>query len=146
MRPLALSLNDIQGDVLEGLPKNVENYLFFKITNPVSYKSSAGQYLTRKVTTAEEVHQQELALERKKKLGQRNGQPFHGLNLGFTKEGVTQLLGTSRPKMDPSFERGADHSDTAAALNDPPRSRWLPKFVADRIDGVFLITGPEQRS
>jgi hypothetical protein len=29
MRPLALDLNEIQGDVLIGLQKNAENFIFF---------------------------------------------------------------------------------------------------------------------
>jgi Dyp-type peroxidase family len=31
-------------------------------------------------------------------------------------------------------------------LNDPPSSTWVKKFVSDRIDGVFLITGPDRPS
>jgi Dyp-type peroxidase family len=64
------------------------------------------------------------------------------LNLAFTKDGMTQLLGPRRPQLDPSFERGADHPLTLATLNDPPPEKWVRGFVSDRIDGVFLITGP----
>src|SRR5262249_16876477 len=68
------------------------------------------------------------------------------LNLSFTKDGITQLIGADRPRLDPSFERGADHPDTTGTLHDPPKSRWLPKFAADRIHGVFLITAPDPAS
>jgi Dyp-type peroxidase family len=71
---------------------------------------------------------------------------FHGINLGFSKDGLTQLLGAGRPALDPAFERGADHPDTTAALNDPPKSQWLAKFSSDRIDGVLLTTGPDRSS
>jgi Dyp-type peroxidase family len=71
---------------------------------------------------------------------------LHGLNLGFTKDGLTQLLDSGRPTLDLAFERGADHPDTIATLHDLPKSHWLPKFVSDRIDGVFLITGPNPSS
>jgi Dyp-type peroxidase family len=66
-----------------------------------------------------------------------------GLNLGFTWEGLTQLLGPGRPRLDPAFERGADHSETIVALNDPPPSKWVRDFLSDRIDGIFLIAGPD---
>jgi hypothetical protein len=33
-----LHLNDIQGDVLEGLQKNSENFIFFKIADVAAFK------------------------------------------------------------------------------------------------------------
>lgn len=65
-----------------------------------------------------------------------------GINLGFTSNGLTQLFGSHRPQFDPSFERGANHPDTIAILNDPAPSTWVKGFLSDRIDGVLLITGP----
>jgi Dyp-type peroxidase family len=58
---------------------------------------------------------------------------------------LTQLLGPDRPRLDVSFERGAYHPETIEALHDPPLSKWLPGFRSDRIDGVFLVTGPDPR-
>ena len=59
---------------------------------------------------------------------------------------MTCLLGGGRPKLDPSFEKGADHPDVTANLHDPQRSLWLSEFIADRIDAVFLVAGPDTRS
>src|SRR5437868_4696102 len=67
-----------------------------------------------------------------------------GLNLGFTSDGLTQLLGAGRPQLDPSFERGADTRETIERLYDPPSSAWLRQFRSDRIDGIFLVTGPRE--
>jgi deferrochelatase/peroxidase EfeB len=75
-----------------------------------------------------------------------------GLNVGFTKNGLDQLLGTSRPRLvvqkngesDDHFELGADDPGVVTGLNDPERSQWLPRFTSDRIDGVLLLTGPNQ--
>ena len=141
-----LDLDEIQGDVLESLPKNIENFAFFKIINTATFKSLVRRYISDRITTAERVHQWQLIIQRRKKLGHRISDRFQGLNLGLTKDGITQLIGAKRPKLDSSFERGADHPETITSLNDPPRSDWVRNFVSDRIDGVFLITGPDRPS
>jgi Dyp-type peroxidase family len=138
-----LDLNEIQGDVLEGLQKNFENFIFFKIINPILLKNLMKHHTTSRITNAHRARQQELIVQRRKKLGQRTFERFQGLNLGFTKDGIGQLIRIDGLKFDPAFERGAGDVDTITNLNDPPKSRWAPKFVSDRIDGVFLITGPD---
>src|SRR6516165_4243200 len=91
-----------------------------------------------------QAQQRESIIQRHQQRGQGPRARFYGLNLSFTKDGITQLVGERRPRLDASFERGADHPDTIKALNDPPKSLWLPRFAADRIDGVFLVTGPDR--
>jgi deferrochelatase/peroxidase EfeB len=54
------------------------------------------------------------------------------------------LLGTNRTQLDPSFERGAADPATISALNDPATSTCVKKFLSDRIDGVFFVTGPDK--
>jgi Dyp-type peroxidase family len=141
-----LDLGEIQGDVLESLQKDAENFIFFKITNASVFKSRVKQPIACRVTSAECVHERWLKIAHHQRLGQRGRQPFDGLNLGLSKDGLTQLLGVRRPTLDPAFERGADHPHTISTLRDPPRSHWLAKFISDRIDGVFLITGPNLSS
>jgi len=146
MSPLTLDLKDIQGDVLIGLQKDAENFIFFKVVDVAAFKTLVRGYILRRTTSSERTKQWELLIQRRKGLGQRIFGSFHGLNLGFTNDGMTQLIRGSRPKLDPAFERGAGHDDTIRILHDPPRVAWLPKFVSDRIDGVFLITGPNRSS
>src|SRR5947207_168778 len=57
--------------------------------------------------------------------------PFIGVNLGFTRAGLTQILSAGRPRLDPSFERGADDPATIDRLHDPPPSAWLKAFRSD---------------
>jgi Dyp-type peroxidase family len=142
---LMMDLVDMQGDLLEGLPKNAENFIFFKIVNHISFKILAKERLVGRITNAVTTHEWRLATQRKRR-GYRAFEPFRGLALGFTKDGLTQLIGPRRPTLEGAFEKGADHRDTVSALNDPPKSRWLPKFVADRIDGVFLVAGADTSS
>jgi len=139
-----LDLNDIQGDIVIGLKKDIENFIFFKIADKFAFKGLLKQHVVGRITSAQLVHQQELVIRRRQKLGYKTRERFQGLNLGFTQEGMTRLVGEGRPRLDAAFEKGADHPNTINALNDPPRSGWLRKFVSDRIDGVFLVTGPDR--
>ncbi len=141
MRPPTLDLNEIQGDILLGLQKNAENFIFFKIGDVASFKGLLKGLVLQRITSAERVRQREFIVQRRKNWGGRTGEPFRGLNLGFTKDGLTQLIGADRPQLDPAFEKGADHPDTIAALHDPPKAAWLRKFNSDRVDGVLLVTG-----
>jgi Dyp-type peroxidase family len=146
MRQPELDLDDIQGDVLIGMQKDAENFVFFKITDKASFKARSRQFVIGRISSARQVHQRERVIERRRRLDGGTSDRFQSLNLGFTKGGITELLGPGRQKLDPAFERGADDRDTIAALSDPPRSAWLKIFVSDRIDGVFLIAGPDRPS
>ena len=86
-----------------------------------------------------------LLVRRRRESGLRRSEAFYGLNLGFTRHGLTRLPGAGRPAVDPAFERGADDRSTIDLLHDPPLSDWLEGFVVGRIDGVFLVTGPNRR-
>ena len=136
-----MDLDDIQGDIVIGLQKDVEEFVFFKIADTVAFKHSARHHVVSRITSARQALLREQAITHRKHLRQRARNPFPGLNLGFTKDGMGELLGARRPRFEPAFERGADHPDTTRALRDPEHSAWLKQFVADRIDGIFLITG-----
>jgi Dyp-type peroxidase family len=141
-----LDLNDIQGDLVSGMQKHAELFLFFKIADPARFKAVAREYLVGLLTHGRTVQLRERMVEARRRGGGSGGghMPWLGMNLGFTKDGLTQLLGANRPRMDPAFERGADDPETIAALNDPPPSKWLRSFLSDRIDGLFLIAGPNK--
>ena len=136
-----LDLGDIQGDVLIGLQKNAERFVFFKIVDTPSFKWLVKQHIIRRITSAQQVKHREFAIQQRRKQSQRSAGAYHGLNLGLTKDGITQLIGAGRPRLEPSFERGADHQATIEFLHDPASSAWLKEFVSDRIDGAFLVTG-----
>jgi Dyp-type peroxidase family len=138
----ALETQDIQGDVLEGLPKAWESFIFFKICEARIFAQRTNQGLSRRVTTAAQVHEFERSVQSRNIWGYRGVKHVPGLNVGFTKDGLTQLL-PLKPKLESSFEKGADHREIIKKMNDPPRSNWLKEFVSDRIDGVFLLTGTD---
>ncbi|MBV8131569.1 MAG: Dyp-type peroxidase [Alphaproteobacteria bacterium] len=143
---LQLDLNDIQGDLLTGMQKHAELFLFFKIADAARFKAVVREYVVGLLTHGGTVQERDrIVAARRRRGGSGSGEmPWLGMNLGFTKDGLTRLLGPTRPQMDPAFERGADDPETIAALNDPPPSKWLRSFLADRIDAVFLIAGPDK--
>jgi Dyp-type peroxidase family len=120
--------------------------IFFKVVNTASFRLLMKQHFVKRITNAGRAHDQDRIVQRHRELRTGRHESFHGLNLGFTKDGLTQLIGPARPKLDPAFEKGADHPETVAILRDAPKSRWVQKFVSDRIDGVFLITGANPSS
>lgn len=137
-----LELEDIQGDLLVGMQKNAELFLFFKITDAPRFKALMRQYIVGQVTNARTAAERERIIEARKQGRPRRIGLWLGLNLGFTWEGLNQLLGTRRSKLDPAFERGAADPATVERLNDAPVGEWLRNFISDRIDGVFLLAGP----
>lgn len=130
--------------MIVGLQKDVEYFIFFKILTVMSFKRLLQRHLVRRLTSARLAHERDLVAARRQRQGLRVREMWLGINLGFTKDGMTQLLGPSRPRFDPSFERGASHPDTIAMLNDPAPSTWVNGFLSDRVDGVLLITGPDK--
>ena len=145
MKEPRLELRDIQGDVLLGLQKDAEAFLFFQIVNAALFKRAVRHSCLHRITNTEQVRQRALIIRRRQQSGREGREGFSGLNLGFTKHGLTRLLGAGGPQIDPAFERGADDEGTIERLHDPPLAGWLKEFVADRVDAVFLIAGPDER-
>jgi Dyp-type peroxidase family len=135
-----LDLHEIQGDVLIGLQKNFENFIFFKIVKVPAFKAAMMQHVIGQITTVQQVRERDF----KNQEGQRHGEQWLGLNVSFTKDGLTKLLGPKRARLDAPFENGADNPATWLTLNDPPPSTWLSTFRSDTIDGVFFVTGPDE--
>jgi hypothetical protein len=139
-----LDLDDIQGDVVVGLQKNYEIFVFFKIVDPLLFKRLVRLHIVGRVTSARLAHRRELILQSRNGLHRKSGDAMRGLNIGFTKDGLSEIIGAGRPRLDPSFERGADNRDTIEKLHDPSTSDWLKEFVSDRVDGILLLTGPNR--
>jgi hypothetical protein len=70
MRQPLLDLEDIQGDVLVGLQKDAENFIFFKILNPEFFKVLINQCVVGTITSAQQTKHRELVILHGKKSGQ----------------------------------------------------------------------------
>ncbi|WP_298952252.1 Dyp-type peroxidase [uncultured Methylobacterium sp.] len=144
-RSVPIRRSEIQGDVLIGLQKDVEFFIFFRIEEAGSFKRVLRERLADLVTTTEAVRARELQITAAKEAGDPERLPFIGFNLGLTHPGLGALVGEGGADgMDPSFMAGA--AARAADLNDPAdgdgRLAWKPGFADGGIDGVFLLTGP----
>lgn len=140
-----LRTRQIQGDLLVGLEKDVETFVFFRILDVPAFKSALRCELINSVTTTEIVQLREVQIQAAKEVGHRERLHLTGLNIGFTHRGLEALLGKGNADgMDPSFVAGA--AAAAKDLGDPVdadgRPRWTEGFVHDAIDGVLLVTGP----
>ena len=140
---LRLDLNEIRGDLLVGMQKNAELFIFFKINDALQFKAQVKKHVIGRMTNARTLQEREGRVDERRRRQRARTEAWMGSILGFTKDGLTQLLGPRRPRLDPAFERGADNPETIAALNDPPLSKWLRSFLSDRIGGVLLIAGPD---
>jgi len=141
----ALDLDEIQGDVLLGLQKFFERFLFFEIADVSAFKSALGTELASQVTSTTTVQVREAQLQNLASQGIADVLPNVGLNLGFTQSGIQKLVAGANLN-DASFAVGG--AAQAGALGDPINEQvpanWLPAFVTGNIDGIFLITGGTQ--
>ena len=141
-----LELDEIQGDVLLGLQKLFERFVFFEIKDVKTFKAALRRKVAHRITTSRTVQLREFQLRDHKNQGNKTILPNVGLNLGFTNSGILKLVPGADLK-DPSYAAGAKAQ--AASLNDPVDaqknpSTWVPQFLNANIDGVFLITGGTQ--
>ena len=127
----ALDLDEIQGDVLLGMQKFFERFLFFEITGVNAFKSALGTQLASWVTTTTTVQVREAQLQDMANQCVPDVLPNVGLNLGFTQSGIQKLV-PGADLNDASFAAGA--AAQAAALGDPVNGQapanWLPPFLA----------------
>ncbi len=138
-----LDLSEIQGDILIGLQKKWEKFVFFSINDVVAFKQILRSTIAPRITTTELVHQRELLIQTRKIQYQGGLLPLVGVNIGFTHAGI-QILLPGVDLADTSFVAGA--RARAGFISDPvdqndQPSTWDAQFLAATIHGVFLITG-----
>jgi hypothetical protein len=130
---------DVQGDVLIGLPRLVETFVFFEIVDVRAFKSTLRRSIAHRATSAGTARE----------WSERLGAPaaclhFLGLNIAFTASGCAKLA-AGRVPPDPAFLAGA--RDRAVAIGDAePAINWLPQFYGAPIDAVVLIAGRSARA
>jgi Dyp-type peroxidase family len=137
-----LPSDDIQGDILVGLPKRREHLLFFSIQNAQAFKTFlAGLELTSQT----EVLAQRALIKRRKEQGIETVVPTPGLNVAFTfsglqKLGVQGLDDKSNPKLE-AFRDGMAGRTTKGVLTDPSPAGWRILRPGSKVSGVFIVTG-----
>ncbi|KAJ7467944.1 hypothetical protein FB451DRAFT_1257512 [Mycena latifolia] len=134
-----VNLVNIQGDVIPGLPKALEYFYYFKITDIKHFKRTLRSFALRKIVTSFDLIRYPPPPPQTNK-----DHPFVGFNIAFTSLGV-QLFGLDPAEIgDSAFLRG--QMADARSLGDPGTGRgemWSPDWDAEfktLIHGIFLIT------
>ncbi|KAJ7576297.1 Dyp-type peroxidase [Mycena floridula] len=153
-QPLAttLDLNDIQGDILSGLPKKTETYIFFDIQNVQAFKHALKQFAPLVKTTAQ-VLKDRAAIDEHKKHGHGGLIKMTAVNIAFSAFGLIKLgisqtditaLGSTafaNGQLKDSENLGDTGTGTGATF-DPD---WDPAFKK-KIDGLIFVAGDSHAS
>nr|UQK85138.1 dye decolorizing peroxidase [uncultured fungus] len=118
-----LNAKNIQGDILVGMKKQKELFVFFAINKPDSFKNKLKTSLLPYITTTAQL------------LNPLYNPPAM-VNVAFTQSGLTKL-GVQGNIGDQPFQ-GGQFIDLKA-LGDPSSNDWIPAFKGTRVHGVFLI-------
>ena len=122
-----------------GLPKALEYFYYFKITDIDRFKAVFKSFILPKIVTS-----YQLVYNKPPSPRDNPNHPFRGLNVAFSSLGLT-LFGIDPAQLgDDAFLRGqlADArslGDAGAARGDGWSPDWDPEFKAN-IHGLFLIT------
>jgi len=144
-----LAFDNIQGDILEGLAKKVESFVFFDISNPAQFKQQL-KSLIPLITTTTQALADQAAIQAHKAKGDNSLLTIVGTNIAFSQAGL-HALGINDNLQDPIFSAGqlADASKNFAddGLADPgvvtgskTDPAWDPAFK-QTIHGCILVTG-----
>lgn len=156
-----LNLDNIQGDILGGLPKKTELCYFFQITNVSKFRQQFVN-LVPLVKSVNDVTRDRECIRDHKRRGGQGVIPLTAVNVSFTHQGFVKLgindstlVGApdATPQSDP-FHIGqaqdavhslGDFSTTAFADGRNYPTEWQPEFV-EPIHGLILITAECRQS
>jgi len=142
-----LNVNNIQGDIILGLQKKVQEFVFFQITDVTLFRQ-AMKAIVPFITTTAQVQQQAAQIAQHKASGASGLLPLPCTNLAFSNSGLTKMgLDTTQlisATSGNNFING-QQSDAVSTLQDPTTTSsgkvvpdWDAEFL-EQIDGVFLL-------
>ncbi|KAG0142412.1 hypothetical protein CROQUDRAFT_67268 [Cronartium quercuum f. sp. fusiforme G11] len=152
---------NVQGDLIIGLQKRVEGFVFLTIKNDNESKLAFRRLLKSKIlpliTSTQDV------LDTQKKIDESKSQtkagdpkkilPITQLNIGFSASGLKKLgvADNELPGETGSPFSGSQKADAVANLGDPvdPKTKklstWSHDFLDNEIDAVILITASDDK-
>jgi len=145
--PTALDLKNIQGDILSGLPKKTQLYIFIDIVDVKQFRHRLLAFIP-KIKTVAEVLEDRKKIEEHKRKKVPGWHKIVGVNISISHKGFVKLgiddksLATAGPT-DPYII--GQEQDALKNLNDPKSAdgktpAWDPHFLKD-IHAVILISG-----
>lgn len=145
--PDTLDLDNIQGDILSGLPKKTQSYIFFQIVDVTKFRADLARFVPFVKTVAGVLKDRDLIKEHKKK-GHKTLIPLVGVNiafshLGFVKLGIddSSLGGATDPFIIGQFKDSTQNlGDAGTQTTSGLVPNWDTAFVQP-LHGVILISG-----
>jgi Dyp-type peroxidase family len=126
---------DIQGDILVGLLKKVEKFVFFRILDGELF---ATFMRSLEITSMQECLDQRATVAANKAAGITALVSTPGLNVAFTYAGL-QSVGVTG--LDDTTPFAAGMAASATALGDPSPGSWSLLGPNEPVDGMFVVTG-----
>ncbi len=126
--------DEIQGDVLIGMQKRAEVFVFFEITRIAAFKRGLAR-IAGKIAYLRETRLYEEGVDRSELVKS---------SISFSVQGLTKLVAPKPlPVMDPAFTDGAE---TRASCLDDDLEEWLPAYRGRKIDGLLLVAAWDEDS
>jgi Dyp-type peroxidase family len=133
-------VDDIQGDILVGLLKRHQHFMFFSITDVAKFRLFLKDV---DLTSVADCLAQRAAIAALKKKGSDAVIPTPGLNIALTADGMKKLAVPQFPALPAAglttFENGMHAHE--AKLKDPPASAWKILKPDHHLHGVMIVTG-----
>jgi hypothetical protein len=142
-----LEVDDIQGDMLVGLQKDIESFTAFSIGDVPAFRRFLVQ-LAPRITTLHTTLERQFILDLQKQAGTKERFNFIGVNIGFTWEGLSMLeVAGVEDIEDAAFRAGL--AARSGSLNDPTEgegapANWLVGATGQALHGMLIVTGPDE--
>ncbi|CAE6379179.1 unnamed protein product [Rhizoctonia solani] len=141
-----VDFSDIQGDIIAPFPKRFEDFIFFTITDAVSFKRSILPKLLQRISSAQDVIDSRKQILDCKRRKSNELVSVEFVNIGFSNAGLTKLIGPNHVSdlNDHLFETGQlKHAGELGDMIEANKPKhWLPEFIetgSNQIDGVLLV-------
>lgn len=144
-----IPITDIQGDILDRLPKDCEHFHCFHIKDAEKFKGALRGLLAPgkgmgSVADVKDVRDQ---FSKRDKSSERQEHSF--FNIGFSKDGIDALGLKHKDLHDEHFSKGqlADAKALGDPMADKDTPRWEDEFLkaaSEGIHGIILVAGNKQ--
>ncbi|KDR71616.1 hypothetical protein GALMADRAFT_143869 [Galerina marginata CBS 339.88] len=153
--PVALKLENIQGDILSGLPKKTETLYFFQITDAVKFREDLKKIIPLVKSVAQVLKDREEIEKHKRGHGLHGFRsiliPLVGVNISFSHFGFKKLGIDDTKLVDTAFlngqrfEAGANLGDKGTGSGQDFVPDWEEPFKKE-IHGVIILAGDSHAS
>ncbi|KAL8283689.1 hypothetical protein RQP46_005484 [Phenoliferia psychrophenolica] len=150
--PFAADLSkNVQGDVIIGLQKRVETFLFFIISSAAGFRHLLKSQIADHISTTGDVGEAQAKIDSARAHDANVWLPICHKNVAFSATGLTKLgINVSSDFAGANAFLGGMELDATANLADPQANNklttWKEFFIGKKIDGVFIVTAESQAS